>query len=92
MDNFTGPFQAAYKAGRSCADLVWAQSMLISVVMKKKFEWNKVSIDMSAAFNTIRRGTTIKLLEVAGCSRDDLRLVQYLMANTTLVVIQSVFY
>ena len=86
VDNFTGPFQAAYKAGRSCADLVWAQSMLISVVMKKKFEWNKVSIDMSAAFNTIRRGTTIKLLEVAGCSRDDLRLVQYLMANTTLVV------
>ncbi|XP_063680130.1 uncharacterized protein LOC134815520 [Bolinopsis microptera] len=41
---------------------------------------------MSAAFNTIRRGTTIRLLEAAGCSRDDLRLVQYLMANTTLVV------
>ncbi|XP_063677021.1 uncharacterized protein LOC134813262 [Bolinopsis microptera] len=54
--------------------------------MKKEFEWNKVSIDMSAAFNTIRRGTTIRLLEAAGCSRDDLRLVQYLMANTTLVV------
>ncbi|XP_063682550.1 uncharacterized protein LOC134817344 [Bolinopsis microptera] len=86
VDNFTGPFQAAYKAGRSCADLVWAQSMLISVVMKKEFEWNKVSIDMSAAFNTIRRGTTIRLLEAEGCSRDDLRLVQYLMANTTLVV------
>ncbi|XP_063673708.1 uncharacterized protein LOC134810943 [Bolinopsis microptera] len=60
--------------------------MLISVVMKKEFEWDKVSIDMSAAFNTIRRGTTIRLLEAAGCSRDDLRLVQYLMANTTLVV------
>ena len=89
VDNFTGPFQAAYKAGRSCADLVWAQSMLISVVMKKKFEWNKVSIDMSAAFNTIRRGTTIKLLEVAGCSRDDLRLVQYLMANTLVVRVCS---
>ena len=86
MDNFTGPFQAAYKAGRSCADLVWAQNMLISVVMRKKFEWSKVSIDMSAAFNTIRRRTTINLLEAAGCSRDDLRLVQYLMANTTLVV------
>ena len=86
VDNFTGPFQAAYKAGRSCADLVWAQNMLISVVMKKKFEWSKVSIDMSAAFNTIRRRTTINLLEAAGCSRDDQRLVQYLMANTTLVV------
>ena len=51
--------------------------------MRKEFEWSKVSIDMSAAFNTIRRRTTINLLETAGCSRDDLRLVQYLMANTT---------
>ena len=87
VDNFTGPFQAAYKANRSCADLVWAQTrsaQLLSVVMKKEFEWNKVSIAMSAAFNTIRRGTIVKLLEVVGCS--DLRLVKYLMANTTLVV------
>ena len=86
VDNFTGPFQAAYKVGRSCADLVWAQNMLISVVMRKEFEWSKVSIDMSSAFNTIRRRTTVNLLDAAGCSRDDLRLVQYLMANTTLVV------
>jgi len=86
VDHFTGPFQAAYKAGRSCADLVWAQNMLISVVMRKEFEWSKVSIDMSAAFNTIRRRTTVNLIEAAGGSRDDQRLVQYLMANTTLVV------
>ena len=86
VDNYTGSFQAAYKAGRSCADLVWAQNMMISVVMRKEFEFSKVSLDMSAAFNTIRRGTTINLLEDAGCSRDDMRLVQYLMANTTLTV------
>ena len=70
VDNFTGPFQAAYKAGRSCADLVWAQNMLISVVMRKEFEWSKLSIDMSAAFNTIRRKTTMNLLSAAGCSID----------------------
>ena len=86
VDNYTGSFQAAYKAGRSCADLVWAQNMMISVVMRKEFEFSKVSLDMSAAFNTIRRGTTINLLEDAGCSMDDMRLVQYLMANTTLTV------
>ena len=41
VDDFTGPFQAAYKAGRSCADLVWAQNMLISVVARKDFEFSK---------------------------------------------------
>lgn len=41
---------------------------------------------MTSAFNTIRRKTTINFLETAGCSRDDMRLVQYLMANTTLTV------
>ena len=60
--------------------------MLISVVMKRNFEFNKVNIDMTSAFNTIRRKTTVNLLEVAGCNRDDMRLVQYLMANTTLKV------
>ena len=54
--------------------------------MRKEFEWSKVSIDMSAAFETIRRRTTINLLETVGCFSDDLRLVQYLMANTTQVV------
>ena len=86
VDEFTGPYQAAYKEGRSCADLVWAQNLLISVVMKKDFEFSKVNIDMTSAFNTIRRQTTINLLEIAGCSSDDIRLTQYMMANTTLTV------
>ena len=60
--------------------------MLISVVMKKEFEFSKVNIDMTSAFNTIRRQTTINLLEIVGCSSDDIRLVQYMMANTTLTV------
>ena len=41
---------------------------------------------MTAAFNTIKRSTIINLLIDAGCSRDDIRLVQYLMSNTKLRV------
>ena len=86
LDMYTGPWQAGYKQHRGCADLVWAQRMLIAVVLKKDFEYHKVNIDMTAAFNTIRRGTTIRLLDDAGCSRDDIRLVQYLLSNTRLTV------
>lgn len=60
--------------------------MLSSVVAKRTFEYSKVNIDMTAAFNTIKRSTIINLLIDAGCSRDDIRLVQYLMSNTKLRV------
>ena len=43
-------------------------------------------MDMTAAFNTIKRHTIINLLIDAGCSRDDIRLVQYLLSNTKLRV------
>ena len=43
-------------------------------------------MDMTAAFNTIKRHTIINLLIDAGCSRDDMRLVQYLLSNTKLRV------
>ena len=60
--------------------------MLSSVVARREFEYSKMNIDMSAAFNTICRQTTINLLIDAGCSRDDIRLVQYLLSNTKLTV------
>ena len=83
---YTGPWQAAYRTGRSCSDLVWSQRMLTSVVTKRHFEYSKVNIDMTAAFNTIRRHTIINLLTDAGCSRDDIRLIQYLLSNTKMRV------
>ena len=86
IDKYTGPWQAAYKNGRSCADLVWAQRMLVSVVKKKDWEYSKMGIDMSAAFDTIKRKTVLKLLTDAGCTEDEVRLVRYLLANTKLRV------
>jgi len=86
IDQYTGPWQAAYKNGRSCADLVWAQRMLISVVQTKDWEYSKMGIDMSAAFDTIKRKTVLKLLVDAGCTDDEVRLVRYMLANTKLRV------
>ena len=60
--------------------------MLVSVVCEKKWAFYKVGIDMSAAFDTIKRETVLNLLQDAGCSEDDMRLVRFLLSNTRLKV------
>ena len=60
--------------------------MLISVVLRKQYEFSKMGIDMSSAFDTIKRSTILRLLEDAGCSEDDTRLARVLMANTKIRV------
>ena len=84
IDNYTMSWQSAYKSGRSCSDIVWAQRMLVSVVMRKEWTFSKMGIDMSRAFDTVKRDTIIRVLQDAGCSEDDVRLVQYLLSNTCL--------
>ena len=84
--HYTGPWQNAYKPGHSCANIVWTQRMLLSVVMEKRWSLHKMGIDMSSAFDTIRRSTIIDLLADAGCSDDDIRLVRYLLSNTKLKI------
>ena len=60
--------------------------MLISVVMRKEWTFNKMGIDMSRAFDTVKRETLLRVFKKAGCSEDDMRLVQYLLSNTNLSV------
>ena len=86
VDNYTGPWQAAYKRGRSCGDLVWCQRMLLAVVMERHWSFHKMGIDMSAAFDTIQRSTVLNLLKDAGCSEDDIRLVRFLLSNTLIKI------
>ena len=60
--------------------------MLISVVLRKHYDFHKMGIDLSSAFDTIKRSTILKLLEDSGCSEDDVRLVRLLIANTSIRV------
>lgn len=86
IDNFTGPWQSGFKRGRSCADIVWAQRMLVSITMSKHWDFHKMGIDMSRAFDTIRRSTVLEVLQQANCNEDELRLVRLLLTNTKLKV------
>ena len=60
--------------------------MLIAVVLTKNFAFHKMGIDMSSAFDTIKRSTILNLLGDAGCCADDIRLVRFLLSNTVLKV------
>jgi hypothetical protein len=85
VDAFTGPWQCAYKRGRSFADIVWCKRVLLSIVQWKKWEYYQMDIDMSRAFDTIKR-TILKLLELCGCTEDEVRVVRLLLSNTKLRV------
>ena len=78
---YTGPWQCAYKRNRSCGDLVWSQRILLSIVAEKDWSFHKMGLDMSSAFDTIRRQTIQDLLVDAGCSNDEVRLVRFLLSN-----------
>jgi hypothetical protein len=56
--------------------------MLISVVIRKKWTFSKIGIDMSRACDAVKRDTIINVLEDAGCLEDNIRLVKYLLSYT----------
>ncbi|XP_019625003.1 PREDICTED: uncharacterized protein LOC109470482 [Branchiostoma belcheri] len=89
IDNFTGPYQSGFKRGRSCADIVWAQRMLVSVVMSKHWDFHKMGIDMSRAFDTVKRSKILEVLDQAGCNNDELRLVRLLLSAALETVRRS---
>ena len=45
-----------------------------------------MGIDMSSAFDTIRRTSILELLVKCGCNDDEIRLVRLLLSNTKLRV------
>ncbi|KAI8483691.1 hypothetical protein Bbelb_386290 [Branchiostoma belcheri] len=51
IDNFTGPYQSGFERGRSCADIVWAQRMLVSVVLSKHWDFHKMEVLDQAGCN-----------------------------------------
>ena len=60
--------------------------MLVAVVMTKRWHCHKMGVDMSKAFDTIKRKQVLDALLQVGCKEDDLRLVRSLLAITRLRV------
>jgi len=79
--------QHAYRAGRSTTEVVWTAQWLVATAEKYEERIHIMALDLSKAFDSLDRGTLIQILEennLAG--EDELRIISYLLSETTLRV------
>ena len=85
VDAFLSPNQSGFRKGRSTSDVVWCKRWLAAKAQRFNWQCHILGLDMYRAFDTISRE---KLLQVMSTivHRDELRMIQMLMHNTTLAV------
>ena len=83
VDNFLSPSQSGFRRGRSTADVVFGYRWLCAKAQRQRIIIEFLCIDLSRAFDTIRRD---KLLEVLQSFLDEpeLRMIRFLLAATSL--------
>ena len=76
--------QHAYRAGRSTAEVIWTLQWQVAIAEKYAAWINLVGIDLSKAFDCLDRLFILDILEREGLAdEDELRAIQYLLADTT---------
>ena len=83
VDNFLSPSQSGFRRGRSTADVVFGYRWLCAKAQRQRVTIEFLCIDLSRAFDTIRRD---KLLEVLQSFLDEpeLRMIRFLLSATSL--------
>ena len=85
VDKYLSQSQSAYRPGRSTSDIVWLHRFLAARIQKFEEEIYITGIDMSNAFDTIRRSTLIETLQ-SFLEEDEVRMIRVLLSNTTLEI------
>ena len=85
VEQFLGDSQAAYRPNRSTSDIVWAYKWIIAKTQTSQIKVYITGIDMSSAFDTIRREQLIGIVKKF-LDEDEVRMIQLLLSNTTLDV------
>ena len=82
VDNFLSPSQSGFRRGRSTADVVFGYRWLCAKAQCQRITIECLCIDLSRAFDTIRRD---KLLDVLHSFIDEpeLRMIRFLLAATS---------
>ena len=84
-EEYLSPSQSAYRARRSTADLVWAHRFIIVKAQARELTVYITGLDLSAAFDTIRRDELMTILGTI-VRGDEVRMVRLLLSNTSLEV------
>ena len=63
VDNFLSPSQLGFRRGRSTADVVFGYIWLCAKAQRQRVTIEFLSIDLSRAFDTIRRDKLLEILQ-----------------------------
>ena len=83
VDEFLYPGQSGFRRGRSTADVLFGYRWLAAKTQRFQKSVRVLGIDMSRAFDTIRRDKLYTVLETF-VNDSELRLIRMLLAETTL--------
>jgi len=87
VNNFLSMGQHAYREGRSTTEVVWTAQWLLATSEKYSERIHITALDLSKAFDSLDRGTMIRILEEYGLAgEDELRIISFLLSETTLMV------
>lgn len=87
FDAFLPPSQAAFRQGRSTADIVFCKRWLCSIVIRFYTTISGLGLDMTSAFDTVKRGRLMGVIvNITGAGSDIVRLSQLLLAVTSIAV------
>ena len=83
VDEYLSSSQSGFRRGRSTADVVFGYRWLCAKAQRQRVTVKFLGIDLSRAFDTIRRD---KLLDMLQTFVDDseLRMIRFLLADTSL--------
>ena len=85
IEKYLSQSQSGFRPNRSTADVSWTHKWLAAKTLQEKIQIKITGIDMSAAFDTIERKTLLDILKTI-IEEDELRIVRFLLSNTSLNV------
>ena len=83
VDQYLATSQSAFRRGRSTSDVVWCHRWLCSMTQRFNTSIHILGIDMSKAFDTVRRDVLMRILE-SFLQESELRMIRILLTETWL--------
>ena len=85
VEDYLSASQSAYRPNRSTSDIVWAHKFLTARIQKYRETIFITGIDMSSAFDTIKRKELLEILETF-LDDDETRIIRYLLSDTSIEI------
>ena len=85
VNDFFSPSQSGFRRGRSTADVIWGHRWLVAKCQRYKYVIEILAIDLSRAFDTIRRGKFLNVLH-SFLDTNNVRIIRLLLSETNITV------